>query len=212
LIAIARRGGGRWLRWLALILVITATPFLWLVARDIMLVQRAAPGEGQNIARGILVARLIEAIENSSAAQEAREPMRLTMLQDPPCFVVDGAAFRPSDTPPGSLADKGKSLPPPEEVFYVHQSLSERMVRQFSWHKIVWDGFSTTELVLFNACLSATPLAGWCEAKVSDRMNSAYRKTSADVAISLGTKLPRAGEPGQYCYTMPGVVDSGAQP
>lgn len=195
-----------------LALLLAVTPFCWLVARDVILIQSSTPGEGKNIARGVLVDRLVETIENSSAAQEAREPMRLTMLLDPPCFVIDGAAFRPSDTPPEPLADKGKSLPPPEEVFYAHQSLSERMVRQYSQHKIVWDGFSTTELVLFNACLSATPFAGWCETKVSDRMDSAYRKTSADVAISLGTKLPRAGEPGQYCYTMPGVVDSGAQP
>jgi len=195
-----------------LALLLAATPFCWMVARDAFLIQSAAPGEGKDIAREILVGRLVETIENSSAAHEAQTPMRLTMVLDPPCFVIDGTAFRASDTPPQPPTGKDKSLPSPEAILYVHQSLAERMVWQFTHHKIVSDGFSTTELALFNACISATPFASWCEAKVSERMGPAYAKTLADVAISLGTKLRRADDPDQYCYTMPGVVDSGTLP
>jgi hypothetical protein len=188
------RSKARWLRWLGAILLIATTPFLWLLSRDTILLLRASGSEGKEMARGILVERFQQTIESSKIAHETREPLRLTLLLDPDCFVVEGVKLRVSDTPPDlSGMHKGK-LPSLSEIFFEHRSLAERQTGKFAEYKNISESFSTSELSLLNACVTATPFAGWCEKRISARLDRGYDKALADVTTFFGTKLPLANE------------------
>ena len=204
--ASGRSNTARFLRWTAFVLLIAATPFGWLVARDAILMLRAGDGEGEDLARAILVERFQQTIDGSKIARETRTPMRLTMLLDPDCFVVEGAELRASDTPPARSSLRGGKLPSLDEIFFDHRSLAERQVGIFAEYKNISEHFSTREISLFNACMAATPFAGWCEERVSARLDPGYDRSLAEVATFFGTKLPLAREKGRYCYTMPARI------
>lgn len=167
---------------------------------------RASDGDGALAARGILIERFQQTIENSKFARETRTPMRLTMLLDPDCFVIDGAKLRVSDTPPDPSSLREGKLPSINELFFEHRSLAERETVKFAAYKNVSESFSTGELSLFNACMAATPFAGWCEESISARLDRGYDQALADVTTFFGTKLPLAHEKGRYCYTMPARI------
>ncbi len=201
-----RRKKTRWLRWSLAFLLIAATPFSWLLLRDAILMLRASDGEGEVAARGILVERFQHTIENSKIARETRTPMRLTMLLDPDCFIIDGAKLRVSDTPPDPSSLREGKLPSFDELVFEHRSLAERQTLKFAAYKNISESFSTSELSLFNACMAATPFAGWCEESISARLDRGYDKALADVTTFFGIKLPLAHEKGHYCYTMPARI------
>lgn len=201
-----RRNKTKWFRWWLVFLLIAATPFLWLLSRDAILMLRASDGEGEVVARGILVERLQQTIENSKIARETRTPMRLTMLLDPDCFIIDGAKLRVSDTPPAPSSLREGKLPSFDELFFEHRSLAERQTVKFAAYKNISENFSTGELSLFNACMAATPFTAWCEERVVARLDRGYDRALADVTTFFGTKLPLAHEKGRYCYTMPARI------
>jgi hypothetical protein len=198
-----RRNKANWLRWSLVFLLIAATPFLWLLSRDAILMLHASDGEGEVVARGILVERFQQTIENSKIARETRTPMSLTMLLDPDCFVIDGAKLRISDTPPAQSSLRGGNLPSIDEILFQHRFLAERQTKKFAESKNISDSFSTSEISILNACMSATPFGGWCEERISARLDRGYDRALADVTSFFGTKLPLANEKNHYCYTMP---------
>jgi hypothetical protein len=202
-----RRSKARWLRWAALVLLIAATPFGWLVARDTILILRASDGMGEELAHGNLVDRFVQTIRDSKISVNSRRPMHLTMLLDPSCFVLEGGKFQASDTPAAQSGFREGRRPSLEEIFSEHRFLAEEMVEDVAEGKAVADSFSTPELILFNACMAATPFSAACETRVAERRDAAYDKAFADVTRNLGIKAQRANKPGQYCYTMPDLVD-----
>jgi len=201
-----RRKKARWFRWSLAFLLIAVTPFLWLLSRDAFLMLRTSEGEGEVAARGILVERFQQTIENSKVARDTRTPMRLTMLLDPDCFIIDGAKLRVSATPPTASSLREGKLPSFDELFFEHRSLAERQTAKFAAYKNISENFSTGELSLFNACMAATPFAAWCEERVAARLDHGYDRALADVTAFFGTKLPLAHKKGRYCYTMPARI------
>ncbi len=206
-----RRSRAKWLRWAALILLIAATPFGWLVARDTLMVLRARDDAETNLVRGNLVDRFNQTIEDSEIAVKSRRPLQLFMVVDPSCFELEAGRLRPSDTPAAQSAFEGGEPPSLYAILSSHRFLADRMVDQVVEGKAVSDSFSTSELILFNACIAATPFASACETRVAERRDAAYDKAFAETTRILGVKAQRAGAPGQYCYTMPDIIDRPAQ-
>ncbi|WP_168453707.1 hypothetical protein [Sphingopyxis microcysteis] len=206
-----RRSRAKWLRWAALVLLIAATPFGWLVARDTVLIWRASDGWGEQLARGNLVDRLVQTIRDSKISVNSREPMKLTMFFDPSCFLLEGGELRPSETPAAQSGFRDRRSPSLKEILAEHRFLADRAIKDMAESKAVSDSFSTSELILFNACIAATPFSAACAARVAKRRDAGYDKAFADVTRNLGIKAQRAGEPGQYCYTMPEVIDPPAR-
>ncbi len=206
-----RRSTARWLRWAALILLIAATPFGWLVARDTVLIWRASDGWGEELARGNLVDRLVQTIRDSKISLNSREPMKLTMFFDPSCFLLEGGELTPSETPAIQSSFRDRRPPSLKEIFSDHRFLAEGAIKDAAESKAVSDSFSTPELIFFNACMAATPFSAACAARVAERRDAAYDAAFADVTSNLGIKAQRAGEPGQYCYTMPDIIDPPAR-
>jgi len=201
-----RRNKARWVRWSVVLLLIAATPFTWLISRDAILMLRASDSEGEETAHGILVERFQQTIENSKIARDTRTPMRLTMLLDPDCFIVDGAKLRVSSTPPAQSSLREGKLPSIDEILFQHRFLAERQTKKSAESKNISDSFSTSEISILNACMSATPFAGWCEDRISARLDRGYNRALADVTTFFGTKLPLANEKNHYCYTMPARI------
>lgn len=211
LTAVKPSSRARWFRWAVLILLIAATPFFWLIARDALLILRADEGHGKEIARNIVANRLVETIRFSKAAPFSREPLYLTIVLDPSCFVIDGTSFAPSKTPaePGSFRDK--KFPSLEEILSNHRWIAEREVQDLVFRTQISDSFSTSELIALNGCIAATPLARWCENKVSVRIDKMGDMTYRKVAARLGLKAQQAGEPDRECYMLPEVVEGSAE-
>ena len=201
-----RRNNARWIRWSIVLLMIAATPFTWLLSRDAVLMMRASAGEGEETAREILVQQFQQTIESSKIARDTRTPMRLTMLLDPDCFIIDGARLRVSDTPPAQSSLREGKLPSINAILFQHRFLAERQTRKFAESKNISDSFSTSEISILNACMSATPFGGWCEDRISARLDRGYDRALADVTTFFGTKLPLADAKNHYCYTMPARI------
>ncbi len=203
--AAPRPRGRKWLCWLALATVIAATPFLWLIVRDAAMLLRASDGEKKEEAQWILAERLAQTIGYSEIRSDAQAPMWSTRSFDRHCFVIDASTFRPSDTPAVQSSGKSWHWGELSDIFGKHEMLAEREASQISQHQLLSKNFSTSELVLFNACLSATPFARWCEAQISDRLEDKYYKNHREVVTSLGLVLPLASDPRLPCFTMPRV-------
>ncbi|ALJ15110.1 hypothetical protein ATM17_20290 [Sphingopyxis macrogoltabida] len=186
--------------------MIAATPFLWLIVRDTVMLLRANDGEKKEEAQWILAERLAQTIGYSDIRTDAQAPMISSRAHEPNCFVVDASAFRPSDTPPAQSPEGSQRWVEFDKIFAKHEMLAERAASQISQHQLLSRNFSTSELMLFNACLSATPFAGWCEARISDRLRDKYYKSYREVMVSRGLMLRRAKESGRSCFTMPRVI------
>jgi hypothetical protein len=191
---------------LALAAVITATPFLWLIARDTVLLLRASDGEKKEEAQWILADRLAQTISYSDIRSDAQAPMWSTLTFNRHCFIIDASTFRPSDTPAVQSSGQSWRWGELSDIFEKHEMLAERAASRISQHQLLSKNFSTTELVLFNACLSATPFAHMCEAQISDRLEDKYYKNHREVVTSLGLVLPLASDPRLPCFTMPRVI------
>ena len=196
----------KWLYGLALAAVIATTPFLWLIVRDTVMLLRASEGEKKEEARWILAERLAQTVSYSDIRTDGQMPMTGAAAHEPNCFVIDTSTFRPSDTPPARPSDESWRWFELGEILSKHRTLAEREAFRISQHRLFSRNFSTNELVLFNACLSATPFAGWCEARISDRLKDQYTKNYHRVVESLGLMLRRANDPVRSCFTMPRVV------
>ena len=201
----------RWLRWPVLILMIAATPFCWLVARDAILVLRASDGNGAETAHWLLVTRLANTIDDAGLSVRTREPFYLTMVFDPSCFVLRAEALQPSDTPAEKSSFRDAREPSLNEILSTHRMLAERTINQNIQHGVISESFSTPELILFNACIAATPLGGTCKKRVSTRINALYDKTAEKTFRVFGTKAKQAGTPDRYCDIMPDVMKRPAQ-
>jgi len=206
LTAIRRKQFANWLRWAALLLLIAATPYCWLVVRDTILVLHASDGQGEETARWLLVTRFANTIDDSKISAKTREPFYLTMLYDPSCFVLKGATLLPSDTPPAQSSLREDRQPSLDEILSTHRMLAERQVNQTIQDHAISESFSTAELILFNGCVAATPFAPMCEKRVSARLDAVYDKVSEEAFTLLGTKARQAGAPNRYCDIMPQVV------
>jgi len=196
----------KWLCWLALAAAITATPFLWLIVRDTVMLLRASDGEKKEEAQWILAERLAQTIGYSNIRTDGQMPMIGAAAHEPNCFVIDASTFRPSDTPPAKSADESWRWLELSDTLSRHRTLAQREAVRVSQHQLLSKNFSTSELVLFNACLSATPFAGWCETRISDHLEDKYTKNYHEVVESLGLMLRRANDPARSCFTMPRVV------
>ena len=137
--------------------------------------------------------------------------MKLTMFFDPSCFLLEGGELRLSETPAAQSGFRDGRSPSLQEIFAEHRILAEGVIKDLAESKAISDSFSTPELILFNACIAATPVSATCAARVAEQRDAAYDKAFADVTRNLGIKAQRAGEPGQYCYTMPDVGDPPAE-
>lgn len=206
--ATGRSTRGRWLRWAALILLIAATPFFWMVARDAILIQRASEGSGAETARWLLVTRLANTIDDAGLSARTREPFYLTMLFDPSCFVLAEEELLPSDTPAGKSSFRDGREPSLSEILSTHRMLAERMINQNIQYGTIAESFSTPELVLYNACVAATPFAGACKTRISTRIDARYDRAAEEAFRVFGIKAKQAGAPNRYCYTMPEVVET----
>ena len=186
--------------------MITATPFLWLIVRDTVMLLRASEGEKKEEAQWILAEHLAQTISYSDIRSDGQMPMIVARGYAPNCFVIDASTFRPSDTPPVQSSNQNWRWFELGETLSQHRTLAEREAFRVSQHELLSKNFSTSELVLFNACLSATPFAGWCEARISDRLESKYSQNYHEVVESLGLMLRRASDPVRSCFTMPSVI------
>ncbi len=137
--------------------------------------------------------------------------MKLTMIFDPSCFLLEGGVLTPSETPAIQSSFRDRRSPSLQEILAEHRFLAERVIKDAAESKAVSDSFSTPELIFFNACMAATPFSAACATRVAERRDAAYDKAFADVTRNLGIKAQRVGEPGQYCYTMPDIVDQPAR-
>ncbi|QNO25993.1 hypothetical protein EEB18_014510 [Sphingopyxis sp. OPL5] len=200
------RRQARWVRLAALVLLIAVTPFSWLVVRDTILVLRASEGMGAELAHDNLVDRFVQTIRDSKISINSRKPMQLTMVFDPSCFKLEGGKFRLSDTPAAQSSFRDKRQPSLEEILSSHRFLAESRAEEIAESKALADSFSTPELILFNACIAATPFSAACETRVAARRDRAYDKAFAEVSRSFGIKAQRVGKPEQYCYIMPDIV------
>ena len=207
LTADGRSKKAKWLRRAALILLIAATPFSWLIVRDTILILRASDGPGASLARGNLVDRFNQTIRDSVISLNSRKPLPLTIVLDSSCFELEAGKLRPSDTPAAQSSFEDGRPPSLNAILSSHRFLAERMVDQVTEGKAVSDSFSTSELIFFNACMAATPFASACETRVAARRDAAYNKAFAETTRILGVQARRAGAPEQYCYTMPDLVD-----
>lgn len=201
----------RWFRWSVLILMIAATPFCWLVARDATLVLRASDGNGAETAHWLLVTRLANTIDDAGLSLRTREPSYLTMAFDPSCFVLRPEALQPSDTPAEKSSFRDAREPSLNEILSTHRMLAERTINQNIQYGAISESFSTLELILFNACIAATPFGGTCRKQVSTRIDAVYDKAAERIFRVFGTKAKQAGAPDRYCYIMPDVVKRSMQ-
>lgn len=206
--AAARNWKTRWFRWAALILMIAATPFGWLVARDTTLLLRANNNGGAEAAHWLLVTRFANTIDDSEISAKTREPLRLTMMYDPSCFVLQAETLQPSDTPANKSSFRDGREPSLKEILWTHRMLAEHMVNQSIQHGVISKSFTTPELILFNACMAATPFGKMCERRVSTRIDARYDKAAEEAFRIFGTRAKLAGTPDSYCYTMPDVLET----
>lgn len=189
-----------------MVAVIAATPFLWLVMRDTVMLLRANDSEKKEEAQWILAERLAQTIGYSNIRTDGQMPMIGAAAHEPNCFVIDASTFRASDTPPAKSADESWRWFELGETLSKHRTLAQREAVRVSQHRLLSNNFSASELVLFNACLSATPFAGWCETRISNRLDDKYTKNYHQVVESLGLMLRRANDPARSCFTMPRVI------
>lgn len=190
-----------WFRWIVAGLILVSTPFLWLLARDALLVFRAEDDAGKKLAHSIIADRLAATVEDSEMAAEARRPLGLTIILDPACFELADPELKPRDLPAPADADALES------IFFAHQSLSERAIFQLARAKLMSDRFTTREASMLNACMQATPFANWCGRTVSTRTRDIFDRSN-QMAVEWGTKRIKgqANDPSGYCYTMPAIV------
>ncbi|MDZ3830373.1 MAG: hypothetical protein U0S50_00985 [Sphingopyxis sp.] len=191
---------------MALAAGIATTPFLWLVVRDTVMLLRASEGEKKEEAQWILAERLAQTVGYSNIRTDGQMPKISAAAHEPTCFVIDASTFRPSDTPPARSSKESWRWFELGEILSKHRTLAEREPVRVSQHRLFSKSFSTSELVLFNACLLATPFAGWCEARISDHLEGEYTKNYHETVESLGLMLRRANDQVRSCFTMPRVV------
>ncbi|WP_411339668.1 hypothetical protein V6U71_17680 [Sphingopyxis sp. J-6] len=195
----------KWLRCAALLLLLAITPFCWLVARDAILLLRFGDSMSEDEAHWLLADRFANTINESKISARMLKPLYLTIFREPSCFVLRGAKLLPSDTPAAPSDFRGGRQPSLNNILLEHGLLAELFVEQNIHKKAVSEGFSGSEMVLFNACLAATPFAGACETRVSKRLDASYRKVSDEVLTTFGIIARRADAQDRYCYILPEV-------
>lgn len=203
-----RRSRAKWLRRAALILLIAATPFGWLVGRDVVHLAFADEEEAQRIVYNVLIPGLYAALDRNdrlpppkprSKGETPVFSLRFVPVDDslPPCFDLLKVELAPrfaTDLPFAEATDLAEhSLRRPWGVGNADVADSDENVAL---------SFSPIAISAYRACIEATPFGGICAKRF--RANLADRGRSLNenrVRLYAAARiLDKEGKPtNRYC-------------
>lgn len=194
-----------------LLLILSTIPFLWQVGRNYMITEEAAAELGVEMEKFFLAQRLSQTLEQARL-MNGGEPLMLTIHRDFPCYEITELKIRAYL--PELAATGTPTVSQLRGNLQTNQHIAEEYVKMMVRIDRIEVRFSTTDLIMTNACIDGSLLSTWCAKRAQRKLVESFREFDNEL-VKHGVKhdvVTKQGQRPSYCYTTPDISPDAIRP